>query len=64
MPDTTPASAMFATSLARSISPRGNEGRDSALSRLMLQHQKLRSAPLAELIEFASEQNARRNQEH
>ncbi len=63
MPDTTPASAMFATSLARSISPRGSEGRDSALSRLILQHRKLRSAPLAEVIEFASEQNTRRTRE-
>ncbi len=64
MPDTTPASAMFATSLARSISPRGNEERDSALSRLLMQHRKLRHAPLADVIAFASEQNTRRTREN
>ncbi|MDF1679144.1 hypothetical protein [Ponticaulis sp.] len=63
MPDTTPASAMFATSLALSIAPRGNEERDGALARLLLQHKKLRHAPLADVIAIVSAESARRTRE-
>ena len=59
MPGITPESASFATSLARSMSPRVVAEHNSALSRLLVQHQRLRHAPLSELVEVFSETNRR-----
>ena len=46
MPGTTPASASFATSLARSLNPEAGKAPNSALERLLLQHGKMRHARL------------------